>query len=315
MLVTAPREDRQAEQCVACGGALAFYGTRVGYVYARCIGCRTIQLSPFPSQEALDRAYREEYATSGHYGSDPESMLRAAKPFYEAVLRELRRSTTPSGAVLDVGCGWGGMCRLLREQGYDYLGVDFDSQSLEYCRAAGLNVRASDIAQLVQEDERYSAVLLVTVFEHLADHGKALQQLSNLLMPGGVLVLLIPTARLFGILGQLAQLVHGTQELPALHTTFAPPWHTTIFSISGARTVLARHGFVLERIVPAPSGSGSGALRVLQLTASIVAVGGARIFGEAWPLVLNHILVCRPHAHSHQAAQAQIRSATPLRSG
>ena len=131
----------ESTSCVACGGALSFFGTRGAYTYARCVSCGTLQLSPFPTAEELARAYSEEYARSNHYGVDGAAIFESAGPFYRAVLDELQRSALPPGPILDVGCGWGGMCRLLRDARSDYLGIDFESESLAYCRSLSLNVR------------------------------------------------------------------------------------------------------------------------------------------------------------------------------
>lgn len=279
--------------CVACQGAPAFFGSRGSYTYARCSQCGTLQLSPFPTAEELERAYSEDYARSGHYGTDGGDIFQSAGPFYRAVLTELRRANLPPGPILDFGCGWGGMCRLLRENGYEYLGVDFESESLDYCRSLSLNVRPGSLSALAGDEHQYSAILLLGVFEHLHDHAELLEQAKKMLKPGGRLVILIPTARLYTAVARLRQRLLSTVELPELHQAFCPPWHTAIFSVKGARRLLEAHGFVIDRLVPAPSGKGKGPIRAVQITATLVARGGSSIFGSRWPLVLSHIFVCR----------------------
>ncbi len=282
-----------ASACVACHGAPAFFGSRGAYSYARCSRCGTLQLSPFPTAEELERAYCEDYARSGHYGTDGGDILESAGPFYRAVLDELRRANPPPGPILDFGCGWGGMCRLLRENDYEYLGVDFESESLDYCRSLSLNVRPGSLSALAADEHRYSAILLLGVFEHLHDHAELLEQVKRLLRPGGRLIILIPTARLYAAVARLRQRLLSTVELPELHQAFCPPWHTAIFSVSGARRLIEEHGFTIDRLVPAPSGKSKGAVRAVQITATLVARGGSTLFGTRWPLVLSHIFVCR----------------------
>ena len=278
---------------MACHGPLAFFGTRDSYTYARCSQCQTLQLSPMPSTEDLERAYSEDYARSGHYGTDPEAIFDAVAPFYRAVLRELRLANLPPGPILDVGCGWGGMCRHLRANGYDYMGIDFESESLEYCRSLSLNVRAGGLSTFAGHQGTYSAILLLGVFEHLNNHAELLDQVLGMLKPGGVLVILIPTARLYTAMARTKQILSSGPELPQLHSAFCPPWHTTIFSAPGARRLIEAHGFVVARLVPSPSGKNKGAIRLVQLLATFVARAGSTVFGEQWPLVLTHIFVCR----------------------
>ena len=283
--------------CVACGGTLLFFGTRGSYTYARCTGCGTLQLSPFPTAEQLARAYSEDYARSNHYGADGAAIFESAGPFYRAVLAELERATLPPGPILDLGCGWGGMCRLLRDREFPYLGIDFESESLDYCRSLSLNVRPGTLNSLAGGSTRYAAILLLGVFEHLHDHAATLEQAAALLQPGGVLLMLTPTARLYTIVGRAALQLRRTSELPELYQAFCPPWHTAIFSVRGARVLIEQHGFVLERLTASPSGSARGAVRIVQVLATVAARGGTALFGAAWPLVLSHIFVCRVRPH------------------
>jgi SAM-dependent methyltransferase len=272
---------------------LEFFGTRGAYTYARCSRCGTLQLFPFPTAAELARAYSEDYPRSGHYGTDGAGIFESAGPFYRAVLAELQRASLPPGQILDVGCGWGGMCRLLRDNGYDYLGIDFESESLDYCRTLSLNVRAGTLSALAPQEGVYSAILLLGVFEHLQDHADVLDRVAKLLKRRGVLLILSPTARLYAIAARLRQRLSSTSDLPELHATFCPPWHTAIFSVEGARQLIERHGFIVERLIPSPSGKSEGAIRFVQMLATFVSRTGSAIFGAGWPLVLSHIFVCR----------------------
>lgn len=282
------------QPCVACGGALKFFGTRPPYTYTRCLQCQTIQLSPFPTDAELAKAYSDDYARSDHYGvTDPDAIFRLSEPFYQAIVQELKQANLPRGTILDFGCGWGGLCRYLNDNDYSYLGVDFPSESLDYCKQRSLNVSASSLDDLIHQQQKFSAILLNTVFEHLNHHGHTLDQFAELLLPGGVLIILIPTANLNGALAKVVQTLRGTSELPKLNTTFCPPWHTTIFSVEGMRQLLPQHGFTLERLAPSPSGRAGGTLGMIQAIATFVATKGFKLFGPSWSLVLNHIFVCR----------------------
>jgi SAM-dependent methyltransferase len=279
--------------CAACRGPLEFFGTRGRYTYEKCSACRSIQLYPLPTPEELAQAYSNDYASSNHYGTDPDQIFENGEPFFRAVTRTLREAGVASGRVLDVGCGWGGMVRVLREEGYDTLGVDYESDSLAYCRAQALPVEVMDLDRLEREGRRFDAILLVTVFEHLVDHRERLERLSALLDPNGVLVVLVPTASLFGTVAGLVRRVRNTREIPAVNGTFEPPWHTTILSVEGFERMVEGTPFVVDKVLASPSGSGRGVKRVIQAAATAVSVGGDRLFGRRWPIVLNHIFVCR----------------------
>ena len=272
---------KTGQPCVACSGALKFFGNRGTYAYGVCESCGTIQLAPFPTAAELDRAYADDYATSGHYGTDPERIYSASRPFYAAVLDTLRARVAAPAAVLDFGCGWGGMCRELAGAGYDALGLDYPSESLNHCRSLGLTVTDMPLEAMVQRDERFSAILMVTVLEHLHDHAETLARLRGLLVPGGVIIVLIPTAHLFGPLAAAIRRLRRSSEIPALNTTFCPPWHTAIVSLRGMQHLARRAGLEVMQVRAAPSGAGRG------------------LIGPRWPLVLNHIFVL-----GHEAANA-----------
>jgi len=279
--------------CLACRGAVFFFGSRDRYVYGRCESCKTIQLVPMPSDQELAEAYANDYATSGHHGRDAESISVAAQPFYEAIVHSLREAGVGSGRILDVGCGWGGMLRTLQREGFDGFGVDFESASLEHCRKTGLAVAPLDLAAIRMRHKPFDAAVMAMVFEHLSDHRSMLDQVGAVVRPGGVLVILTPTARLFGALAAGVMKLRRASDIPPLNSTFVPPWHTSIFSVDGFRRMLEGTPFRVERVVASPSGSAYGVLGVIQSCATIVATGGFRIAGERWPLVLSHIFVCR----------------------
>lgn len=285
--------EKITDRCVACGNSLAFFGRRGQYTYASCKGCGTLQLAPFPSKEDLNCAYIDDYATSGHQGSDPDAIYTISGPFYTAVLKELKRTSHPPGMVLDLGCGWGGMCRYLRDAGYDYLGTDYPSASLEYCRQQGLTVSDASLEDLLARREIFSAVLMVTVFEHLQDHAETLRKIRGILQPGGLLLILIPTAGLFGRLASMIRWIKRTDDIPAMNTTFCPPWHTAIFSVKGVHHLFTANGFELVRVQPAPSGNSPGLVGLVQRAATLIAKMGFAVFGTRWPLVLNHLFVYR----------------------
>lgn len=280
-------------RCVACGNSLAFFGRRGQYTYRSCKACESIQLAPFPSKEDLNRAYIDDYATSGHQGSDPDAIYQISAPYYAAVLRELNRTSHPAGVVLDLGCGWGGMCRYLKGAGYDYLGTDYPSASIEYCRQIGLNVRDASLDDLLSRREHFSVVLMVTVFEHPQDHAETLRKIHGILKPGGLVLILIPTAGLFGRLARMIRWIRQTDDIPAMNTTFCPPWHTAIFSLEGVHHLFTANGFELVRVQPSPSGNSRGLVGLVQRAATLIAKTGFAVFGTHWPFVLNHIFVYR----------------------
>lgn len=101
--------------------------------------------------------------------------------------------------ILDVGTGTGGNMRMLREIGFeDAIGVDLSVNALGFNRQKGLrHPVCSDIQVLPFTDNTFDAVLATDILEHIEDDARALQSITRVLKPGGVLIATVPA---FGFL-------------------------------------------------------------------------------------------------------------------
>jgi hypothetical protein len=276
--------------CVACGGPASYFGPRQGYTYVRCASCGSIQLTPIPGAEDLARAYRDDYARSGHIDRDPVAWTAAAGPHYSGVLRTLLAHGA-RGRVIDFGGGWGGLCRLMLDAGLDARVVEASAEMADYCARAGIPVTHGGLETLGSGEA--SAMVLVGVFEHLHDHAAWLERAHDIIKPGGLLVVMQPTARCAAFLGSLLRLGRKDRELPALHQTFCPPWHTALFSIGGMTRLAESKAFRLVEVRPGLPGNARGWLGIAQGALQLVNRIGWAVAGEKWPLCVTHIFVFR----------------------
>lgn len=276
--------------CVACGGKLSPFGEREGYYYHICKRCGTLQLVPMPDEKKLAMLYETNYSDAAHYGEDPVTCTRAARPYYESI-RDVLLDYRISGPVLDCGSGWGGLCRILLESGFDCRGVEPSARMADYCISRGLPVMHGGL-ELFDED-RFSAIVLCTVFEHLTSHLTWLQKARSLISPGGVLVTLQPTARFASIAGQLIRFGRRDAPLPRLHQVFCPPWHTAFFSLAGMDKLAGKAGFETIEIRPAPQGRFGGAVGMGQRFLEEINKVGRRLSGIRWPLLIAHIFILK----------------------
>lgn len=97
--------------------------------------------------------------------------------------------------ILDIGCGAGVLCEPLAALGAAVVGVDPASNSIEmarqHARQSGLDVdyRARTSEELAADGERFDVVLAMEVIEHVADSDAFLRGCSELVKPGGLLIL------------------------------------------------------------------------------------------------------------------------------
>jgi SAM-dependent methyltransferase len=276
--------------CVACGGKLKTFGSREGYSYYVCEGCCTLQLVPMPDEKELVLRYENEYCKASHYEQDPITCTRGARPYYESI-RDILTEYKISGPVLDCGAGWGGLCRLLIESGFDCRGVEPSAVMADYCLSQGLPVLHGGLERF--DGDRFSAIVLCTVFEHLTSHLPWLEKARSLISPGGFLITLQPTARFACAMGRIARLGRKEAPLPRLHQVFCPPWHTAFFSLQGMKKLAGIAGFEAIEVRPAPQGSSGGAVGMMQWMLEKINKLGWFISGIRWPLLVAHTFILR----------------------
>jgi cyclopropane fatty-acyl-phospholipid synthase-like methyltransferase len=245
-----------------------------------------------PSAAELARAYAAEYATAAHYEGDAELCRMSARPYYQSIVRALKDHRA-EGLVVDYGAGWGGLCELLIAEGFRTQGVEPSDMMAAHCQKKALPVQHGDLSALQNMDGQVGALALNTVFEHLVEHDAWLTHAHHLLTPRGLFVTLQPTAPFANFMGRVVRFGNLRAPLPALHQVFCPPWHTVLFSLDGLKQLMAKHGFELLEVRPAPQGRVRGVMGLAQVTLEAVNRAGWKTMGRAWPLLTAHTFVFR----------------------
>lgn len=110
------------------------------------------------------------------------------RPLYERVLDAV--GAAAGGALLDVGCGSGQLCRLAADRGVRVTGVDADPERL--AQAATLvpeaTLHRADLHALPFADASAAAVSCVQVLMHVANPLAALRELARVAAPGAPVV-------------------------------------------------------------------------------------------------------------------------------
>ncbi len=108
-------------------------------------------------------------------------------------LLDLLGAYVQEGRLLQVGCGHGLLLDEARRRGYRVEGVELSIEAARYARERlGLTVRETAIEDAELEGERYDAILLVDVLEHLDDPVAVLERLLAVLAPDGALLIVTP---------------------------------------------------------------------------------------------------------------------------
>jgi SAM-dependent methyltransferase len=203
--------------CIICGetsGQARFVGgderyrtTDETFTVLACSSCGMMRLSPMPTPEQIRSFYPQSY-----WFAPDKKGISLAERYRRLVLRDHVRFVVQAlreyegkGRLLDVGCGGGLFLGMMKERGWDVVGLDFSAEASEVAlKSQGVHVEVGSIEQAPFAPESFTAITMFHVLEHLVDPGTSLAAARKLLKPGGKLVVQVPDAgtlglKLFGI--------------------------------------------------------------------------------------------------------------------
>jgi 2-polyprenyl-3-methyl-5-hydroxy-6-metoxy-1,4-benzoquinol methylase len=237
-----------------------------------CRKCKTLRLYPLPTEEQLAGAYIDYQTHSStaaltENGSAKETSeaafrrkvahqilrkrygyneLKLSPNAFESLRFLHHRSSAEAeaeaeiaylpagrkGRLLDVGCGNGHRMRSLQHVGWIVEGCETDPLAREQAVRLGLNVWQGQVTDLGLPPQKFDAVVLFHVLEHVIDPAQTLAVLFELLIPGGTLVVATPNAQSW-----------GARVFGRYWRGHEAPRHLQVFSSNGLRVVIEQSGF------------------------------------------------------------------------
>lgn len=131
-------------------------------------------------------AFYNDRVTVCEFLDDPEH--------YEHPRAKWVLSLIERGTLLEIGCGNGGMTRLLSPRVESITAFDISRPSLDELEKLGLpNVKTEQgLVENFQPDNRFDWVLMSEVIEHLRKPGETVNKAFEFVAPGGAMVLTTP---------------------------------------------------------------------------------------------------------------------------
>lgn len=130
---------------------------------------------------------------------DGEEIERSAalerKHWWYAARRALVRRTVadwPAGRAIDVGCGMGGNTAVLRELGWQAVGVEYSPTGAGIAASRGIPVVRGDGRRLPVADESVDLVMSTDAWEHIDDDVAVARETARVLRPGGRVLVAVP---------------------------------------------------------------------------------------------------------------------------
>jgi 2-polyprenyl-3-methyl-5-hydroxy-6-metoxy-1,4-benzoquinol methylase len=214
------------------------------------------QIEPTPSPEDISRFYAQEFYAASYQGLNDSGLkaIEQDRDYYEGhyddildTVVELAGRPARELKLLDIGCGW---CQALaRWQARGVTGYGFDPapEGIAHGIGLGLSVRQAGMERMDVFGERFDAVTLLNVLEHVADPEAVVREIRHsVISDGGVLVIDVPNE--FNAFQVAGQATHGLPQW-----WVAPPAHLNYFSGTSLSSLLQANGFevrVLEASFP-----------------------------------------------------------------
>ena len=200
-----------------------------GYDLAVCRSCGAGFADNIPPQIVFDRYYAamSKYERSENGGELSEGSSKFFAEIADAIVPFVKKSES----IADIGCATGGLLAEFKRRGFDNLqGMDPSEVCCSFAkRLFDINVIPMTISRLNEVAERFDAVMLTGVLEHLQDVEKSLNLLTTLLKPGGRLFIVVPDASRY-------------QDCFSAPFQFFSMEHVNYFAPTSLSNLMLRHG-------------------------------------------------------------------------
>lgn len=170
--------------------------TEVDIGVDECVKCGHQFVQPSPQPQFL-KAFYSSYMSEAKDGFYMERASEVITPGFRSRygkwldrVREALKTQSP--VLLDVGTGLGMFLRLAKEKGFEVAGVEPNREAAtELENRYGISVHCCLLEDLSTK-EKYDAVTMLDIIEHMSDPRKAIDIVNGVLKPGGLLLIEVP---------------------------------------------------------------------------------------------------------------------------
>lgn len=208
-----------------------------------CGACTLRFTQDIPAEQVIGKYYQSENYIS-HTNTNKGLVNRLYHMVRNYTLGSKKKLITSftqrtTGSLLDVGAGMGAFAGFMREKGWQVTGLEPDAETRKRAQEQNRIVLqdTSDLFQLPAGN--YDAITMWHVLEHVHRLHAYLDQLKQLLKPGGVLMIAVPNYT-----------SHDASFYQEHWAAYDVPRHLYHFSPAAMRVLLQQHGLKLKAIKP-----------------------------------------------------------------
>lgn len=192
--------------CFICGGLLNKFAKSSGFEIYKCTNCG-FGVTDKPNLQKGEYHRDETYI-------DEEKLF---KNIFQKRANIINRLMKP-GRVLEIGCSTGALLFLLKEKGWEVVGVEISKSSAEVAQKKGIDVITIPFEK-VKQDKKFDLIILNHTLEHLKKPQKVIEKISKIVNNSGYIYIDLPN---YGSLSANLLKGHWPMLLPKEHL-----WHFT----------------------------------------------------------------------------------------
>jgi 2-polyprenyl-3-methyl-5-hydroxy-6-metoxy-1,4-benzoquinol methylase len=217
---------------------IEYFSTAETFDYRLCEGCDLLYIDPMPS-DRLNRIYPANYYSFA--AETKKGVVSRVKEWLDARAFRAFLTAIPGDQlkVLDIGGGTGWLAGLIRSIDPRVAVtqiVDIDRHAQARAERDGHRFFCGPIEEF-RGNDRYDAILMLNLIEHVADPVAVLRKARDLLAPGGRIYIKTPNFR------ALDARLFRHRNWGGYHC----PRHFVLFSRDGFTTAAARAGLTVDR--------------------------------------------------------------------
>ena len=161
-----------------------------------CKYCKFIHISPLPSKEELSHLYKKNYYSKikPNYIKKYQKELSYWNLIFDEKLDFLEKKIRKKNkSIFDLGSGAGYFLKRAKERKWIVNGVEPNLLAAKYSKKLGIPVINDFFENIdINKMEKFDAINLFDVLEHVHDPTKLLQHCYTLLKPKGIIVIEVP---------------------------------------------------------------------------------------------------------------------------